>query len=229
MIWNDSIKRDLLFFVLLIGMVKIAISRYNATHTGNPLVYISAATRSLHAPMAAAHAPIEQPEETVEPDTIVEKELPAPMVSLQEETSVESSPGQFAIHEVDQDIVQQIETAQAHINQLLKIVRQTSKQAAQLHSMQQRLAQLKKEYQRTCPAIALLGPIGTAGIVLKETTIEKNLLRMINMTRTILQIISGSDEQPTYTSIAQGLAQNGQLLAMLNLMENVILTENDKR
>ena len=204
MINIGGMKRDLLLLGSLVLMVKVAMDRQK-TEVVAPVLYApakqSAALRSVMpteqdlAPLVATTAPI-----AVEMQTEVAESLPP-----------------FEVHEVSADIMQHIEIAQTQINQLLSLVKPATKQAAQLKSMQQRLTQLKKEYKNTSPAIALLGPIGTAGIVLKENELEKSLLRMVNLTRSILQALANIDEEKTtYKSIAQGLEQNAQLIASLS-------------
>lgn len=201
MVNAGSVKRDLLLLGSLILMVKVAMDRQK-TEVIAPVLYAPAKQS-----VALKKAPITR--------TIVVPQPEAPMVEAHEEST--PTPEPFVVHEANADIVAQIETAQAQINQLLTIVKPTTKHAAQLKSMQQRLAQLKKEYKNTSPAIALLGPIGTAGIVLKENELEKSLLRMVNLTRSIVHAMANiTAEKPSYTSIAQGLEQNAVLIASLH-------------
>lgn len=201
MINIGGIKRDLLLLGSLALMVKVAMDRQK-TEVIAPVLYApakqSAALKAIAIPSAEAAAPV--------------------ATNMAPEATTPSTPSAaFVVHEANANIMEQIEVAQTHINKLLTIVPPTTKQAAQLKSMQQRIVQLKKEYKNTSPAIALLGPIGTAGIVLKENELEKNLLRMVNMTRAILQVITkAGEEKPLYRSIAQGLEQNALLIASLN-------------
>lgn len=198
-----GLKRDFLLLGSLIFMVKVA-TNHKKPEVVAPVLYApakqSATSMTRSIPMG---------EQTPQPIAPLAMDAPEP-----EQQPTDAS---FVVHEANSNIIEHIETAQHQINQLLALVKPATKQAAQLKSMQQRLTQLKKEYKNTSPAIALLGPIGTAGIVLKENALEKNLLRMVNMTRSILHTIARIDEEhSSYTSIAQGLEKNAALLASLS-------------
>jgi hypothetical protein len=204
MINIGGMKRDLLLLGSLVLMVKVAMDRQK-TDVIAPVLYAPAKQSAVFKTVT----PLEP-----DPASIVVTTAP---LAVEAPLEMPQSPAPFEVHEANADIVQQIETAQTQINQLLALVKPTTKHAAQLKSMQQRLTQLKKEYKNTSPAIALLGPIGTAGIVLKENELEKSLLRMVNLTRSILQTLANIDEEkPSYKSIAQGLEQNAQLIASLS-------------
>ncbi len=204
MINTGGMKRDLLLLGSLVLMIKVATDRQR-TEVIAPVLYAPAKQSAFKAVM-----PVEQ-----DLAPVVAAVAPHAIAMDVAEIPVPSEP--FEVHQVSADIVEQIDTAQTHINQLLLLVKPATKQAAQLKSMQQRLMQLKKEYKNTSPAIALLGPIGTAGIILKENELEKSLLRMVNLTRSIVQSLANIDEEkPSYKSIAQGLEQNAQLIASLS-------------
>ncbi len=201
MINVGGIKRDLLLLGSLVLMVKVAMDRQK-TEVVPPVLY-APAQQSIAVRAIAS---------TQEIPAIVE--VPTPRAEI-ETTGMAHAETPFEVHEANIDIITQIETAQTQINQLLAIVKPTTKQAAQLKSMQQRLTQLKREYKNTSPAIALLGPIGTAGIVIKENELEKSLLRMVNVTRSILHVLGHPNDAPSYRSISQGLEKNGQIIASL--------------
>ncbi len=198
-----GIKRDLLLLGSLTLMIKVAMNRQQPEVIA-PVLY----------------APAQQSSVLRSVTTLPEQASQA-VATKMAPTVKGATPLSFEVHETNPDIMKQIETAQTQINQLLMLVKPATKQAAQLKSMQQRLTQLKKEYKSTSPAIALLGPIGTAGIVLKENELERNLLRMVNMTRAIVHALAHiTEEKPLYKSITQGLEQNALLIASLHNENN---------
>jgi|GEM_PF-2831913 len=85
------------------------------------------------------------------------------------------------IHELDIDIADMITLIQRHLG----IVRQTismlgindahTKLARTIRSLTNQLHDLERSYARNAPSLALLGPIGTASIVLKEQEIKDKL------------------------------------------------------
>ena len=79
---------------------------------------------------------------------------------------------------------------------------------------------IKKQVTKNSPALALLGPIGTASIVLKEQQLEEKLLQAINTTGNILStFVTYKTEQPiSYVhvqSITEGLKLNQEQLNLL--------------
>jgi hypothetical protein len=195
MIPITGIKRDLLFLGLLVVMIKIALSR-TQPEAIHPILYAPAE----HARVGADQYHPAKP--TISEATTFSE-------------TVTSSSSQPAPEQ--QQLLHAIETAHGHITHLLTRVKSTTKKAAQLQSMQQRLVHLKQEYKQTKPAFVLLGALGTASIKVKENELEKNLLRTINMTRAILQTFcnDGTSACQPYTSISQGLEHNTQLIASL--------------
>lgn len=206
MINISSNKRDLLFLALLIIMIKVAINR--PKEDGGPILYAPAEqtrTVKIQEISLQAHNNIDT--------ASAEKNESDGFVSMME---AEEKAHAFAAHQPNEDALNQVEIAQKQIALLIPFIKPTTKQSAQLQSMRQRLIQLKKELKNTSPAIALLGPIGTTGIVLKENEIEKNLLKIVNMIRTILQTITDNrSEFEQYTSIAKGIEENELLLASI--------------
>lgn len=197
---QSSAKRDFLFLVALIIMVKVAMDRKMGPNN-RPVLYGPAEQiRSM---------PLEMVENDTDDQTLNESD------ELAQNESKEDSV--FVAHEPDQNIFEYIKEAQTQIQALKKITPATSKQSAQLESIAHRLVQLKNQYAKTSPGIALLGPIGTAGIIVKENELDKNLLKMVRMIRSILQLhLSDEQEDISYDSIAQGLEQNQLLLAQLS-------------
>lgn len=197
---QSSAKRDFLFLVALIVMVKVAMDRKMGPNN-RPVLYGPAEQmRSM---------PLEMVESESQDFDSEDDELSVAQADSQEES-------EFMVHQADHDTLESIKLAQKQVQALKEITPSTSKQSAQLESLSHRLVQLKNQYAKTSPGIALLGPIGTAGIVAKENELDKNLLKMVNMIRSILQLhLSDEADNASYTSIAQGLQENNQLLAQL--------------
>ncbi|TET33778.1 hypothetical protein E3J61_03700 [Candidatus Dependentiae bacterium] len=123
----------------------------------------------------------------------------------------------FSVHEVDQDVLALIKDLQTQIDQAIELVQPSTTQAAQLASMKQRLVQFKREYKHTSPAVALLGPIGYTGIVVKEHRIEKGILKITNTLNSILHSHAQHEEEfVPVKAIAEGVETGHAILAQLN-------------
>ena len=193
-------KRDILFFGLLIALINIAINQPKKTFE-HPVLYAPAEqTRSI------ASVP-ETDDSAIQEETMV--------FDSNADNSIKATLSQTT-HAIDQEMLNHIELAQSHIDQLNGFIKPATKKNTQLKSIAQRLVQLKRAYRHTSPAIALLGPIGTAGIILKETELEKNFLKIVNVMRILLQTLThDQNDAPAYTSIKQGLEHNTILLTSL--------------
>jgi len=122
----------------------------------------------------------------------------------------------FSVHEVDQDVLTQLKDLHQQIEQTMKLIEPSSTQAAQLESMRQRLIQFKREYKHTSPAVALLGPIGYTGIVVKERRIEKGILKIVNSLNSILhQHVPQQEEYRPVKVIAEGIEITHMMLTQL--------------
>ena len=176
--------RDLLLFIALLCMVKVA---WNLP-----------SKHSLAQPMLTA--------------TSSDQEVPAEHTVTKE----------FSIHEADPDVLSQIEDLQKQIDQAIELVETSSTQAALLQSMKQRLTQFKREYKYTSPAVALLGPIGYTGIVVKEQRIEKGILKITNALNSILHEHAQLDDKYVPTKeIAQGIEIGHTILAQVTSSETI--------
>ena len=141
--------------------------------------------------------------------------LTAP-VGTNEEPTEQTTVKSFSVHEVDQNILAQIKDLQTQIDQAIKLIESSSTQAAQLQSMKQRLAQFRREYKHTSPAVALLGPIGYTGIVVKEHRIEKGILKITNTLNSILHEHAQHEEEfVPVKAIAEGVETGHAILAQL--------------
>ena len=123
----------------------------------------------------------------------------------------------FSVHEADQNVISQMKDLQKQIDHAIELVQPSTTQAARLQSMNQRLAQFRREYKYTSPAVALLGPIGYTGVVIKEQRIEKGVLKIINALNTILhEHAELQEEYVPVKAIAQGIEIAHTTLAQLD-------------
>ena len=142
--------------------------------------------------------------------------LTAP-VGTNEEPAVQAKRKSFSVHEVDQNILAQIKDLQTQIDQAIELIEPSTTPAAQLESMKQRLAQFRREYKHTSPAVALLGPIGYTGIVVKEQRIEKGILKITNTLNSILHKHAQQEEEfVPVKAIAEGVKAGHTILTQLS-------------
>jgi len=141
--------------------------------------------------------------------------LTAP-INTNEESAEQAEDKSFSVHEVDQDVLALIKDLQTQIDQAIELVQPSTTQAAQLESMKQRLVQFKREYKHTSPAVALLGPIGYTGIVVKEHRIEKGILKITNTLNSILHEHAQHEEKfVPVKAIAEGVETGHAILAQI--------------
>ena len=141
--------------------------------------------------------------------------LTAP-INTNEESAEQAEDKSFSVHEVDQDVLALIKDLQTQIDQAIELVQPSTTQAAQLESMKQRLVQFKREYKHTSPAVALLGPIGYTGIVVKEHRIEKGILKITNTLNSILHEHAQHEEEfVPVKAIAEGVETGHAILAQI--------------
>lgn len=143
-------------------------------------------------------------------------------VSTFQEPAAQAEGKSFSIYEVDQNVLTLIKDLQTQIDQAIELVQPSTTQAAQLESMKQRLAQFRREYKYTSPAVALLGPIGYTGIVVKEQRIEKGILKITNTLNSILHEHAQHEEEfVPVKAIAEGVETGHAILAQLNNPEPI--------
>lgn len=105
--------------------------------------------------------------------TDLEKEKPC--AEQQEQPPVEKA---FAVHELDEQFLDSIKTTR---HDLQSLENATKKQGnydnykAQLDELTEELDHIETKYKKNSPALALLGPLGSASIVLKEQELAKKL------------------------------------------------------
>ncbi len=117
------------------------------------------------------------------------------------------------VHEVDIAVLEQAQQLTHQIEAITKALKKTDPTAELEEKLQQLLVeldQLSAQYKKNSPALALLGPIGTAAIVIKEQGLERKLLETIDVVGSIIYALT-REPQKKYAapaSIREGLAQN---------------------
>jgi len=85
------------------------------------------------------------------------------------------------IHKIDEDIAESINKTQRHLGivkqtvSMLGITDSHAKMAKKVRALSNQLHDLEEKYTRNAPSLALLGPLGTASIVLKEEELKEKL------------------------------------------------------
>lgn len=120
------------------------------------------------------------------------------------------------IHELDRNFIDHIYTAQRHIHQLNQIAANNDVFSTDIAHIQNRLTNIEEKYKKNSPGLILLGPIGTASIVMKEEELNKKLLDTINDLGKVLHSMHSLPEpfKPA-TTINNGLMANKSLIKAL--------------
>jgi hypothetical protein len=84
------------------------------------------------------------------------------------------------IHELDRTFIDHLYTAQRQAHALEEHVGHGSIFSAAITDIKNQLATIEEKYKTNSSGLALLGPIGTASIVLKEEKLNQKLLHAIN-------------------------------------------------
>ncbi len=85
------------------------------------------------------------------------------------------------IQQIDEDIAESITKTQRHLGivkqtvSMLGITDSHAKLAKNIRSLSNQLHELEQKYSRNAPSLALVGPLGTASIVVKEEEIKDKL------------------------------------------------------
>jgi hypothetical protein len=85
------------------------------------------------------------------------------------------------IHQIDEDIAESINKTQRHLGivkqtiNMLGITDSHAKLTKNVRALSNQLHDLEEKYTRNAPSLALLGPLGTASIVLKEEELKEKL------------------------------------------------------
>jgi hypothetical protein len=97
-------------------------------------------------------------------------------------------------HELDRDFIDQIYTAQRQIHMLTEHPEYGITFEATIADIKNKLSDIENKYKKNSPALALLGPIGTASTVLKEQELNKKLLTVLNELSLLLHTINNKQE-----------------------------------
>ena len=87
---------------------------------------------------------------------------------------------QSLIHELDRNFIDQLYTAQRQLHILEQHPEYSDTFATEINHIKNNLSTIEDRYKKNSPAIALLGPIGTTAIVIKENKLQKKLLDTLN-------------------------------------------------
>jgi len=110
-----------------------------------------------------------------------------------------------SIHELDMHFIDQLYTAQRQLHALENYYENSN--ASNTH---------KQHLKNNLVLIALLGPLGTTAIVLKEKELEKKLLKTVTELNHLLHSLNESNQHDSSAStITLALQENKQLIKQL--------------
>lgn len=98
------------------------------------------------------------------------------------------------VHELNTNFIDQIYTAQRQLHVLEEHPVYAHEYAHSLAEIKQQLATIEEKYKKNSPSLALLGPIGSAAIVVKEAQLEQKLLNVTNDLSAIFASINNASE-----------------------------------
>jgi hypothetical protein len=101
------------------------------------------------------------------------------------------------IHELDIDFIDQIYTAQRQLHVLEQHPVYAHEYADDLAEIKRQLTTIEEKYKKNSPGLALLGPIGSAAIVVKEKGLEQKLLKTVNDLSNIFASINNRQQALT--------------------------------
>jgi hypothetical protein len=120
------------------------------------------------------------------------------------------------VHELDRSFIDQIYTAQRQLHFLEEHPAYSNDYAHDIADIKKQLTTIEEKYKKNSPGLALLGPIGSAAIVIKEKELQEQLLVTINDLSIIFaQIHNVSDKFQLAQTINDGLESNKKLLRTL--------------
>ncbi len=99
------------------------------------------------------------------------------------------------IHELDIDFIDQIYTAQRQLHVLEEHPVYAHEYSDNLAEIKRQLTAIEEKYKKNSPGLALLGPIGSAAIVVKEKELERKLLNTVNDLSKIVASINNKQEE----------------------------------
>jgi len=129
-----------------------------------------------------------------------------------------SSWQKFDVHELDKGFLAALTATKQQVAHAFSIVENESDTHKKLEKISTQLNKIEKKYKKNSPATYLLGPIGTAAIVLKEQQLEDELLELIGDFGILLYTLNNSynNNSEKYKvevcSIESGIIKNKKLL-----------------
>jgi hypothetical protein len=118
----------------------------------------------------------------------------------------------FTVHELNQAFLIQLEAAKAQVQQAAQKVSINTQRAAEVQAIAQELETIYHKYTNNSPALALLGPIGTTAIVLKEYELEKRLRKALSKLGSLLTKVEKDSCKKNIDSLSELLCSNQKLL-----------------
>ena len=120
------------------------------------------------------------------------------------------------IHELDRSFIDQIYTARRQLHFLEEHPLYANTHAVAIAQIKDALINIEEKYKKNSPGLALLGPIGSAAIVIKEEQLQQKLLETVNDLNRICATLHDSSQTfiPAQT-INEGLENNKGLLRIL--------------
>lgn len=118
------------------------------------------------------------------------------------------------IHELDRDFIDQIYTAQRQLHFLEEHPLYADTFAHDIGEIKSRLALIEEKYKKNSAGLALLGPLGSAAIVMKEEQLQHKLLDTINDLNKLIAHLSNT-EFVLAATVDNGLEVNKQLIKTL--------------
>lgn len=116
------------------------------------------------------------------------------------------------IHELDRSFIDQLSTAQRLVHRLEQNI-QNDQELQEVNRIKSTITAIEEKYKKNTPALALLGPIGTASIVIKEQQLQEKLLKAVNDIGKLIHHISHNESEfIPFESIEIGLAKSGSAL-----------------
>jgi hypothetical protein len=94
------------------------------------------------------------------------------------------------IHELDRNVIDQIYTAQRQLHFLEEHPVHADTFSLAIAEIKEQLTSIEEKYKKNSPGLALLGPIGSAAIVVKEEQLQIKLLNVVNDLHKILASIN---------------------------------------
>lgn len=134
-------------------------------------------------------------------------------IALEHNVSFITEHKKSLIHELDRDFIDQLYTAQRQLHTIEEHPVYGIAYETTIADLKEQLATIEEQYKKNSPGLALLGPIGTASIIIKEEKLNKKLLTAVNDINALLHKVSTPTTafEPVLT-IDKGLAINKTLL-----------------